>query len=57
MTHHDGTANYSVKENGEEKFWSSMHDVTDKQLRQDQLKIRVAECKTLIDEISDPKFP
>jgi len=57
MTHHDGTANYSVLENGEEKFWSSNHDVCDKALRQGQIKIRVAEVKTLIDEISDPKFP
>jgi len=57
MTHHDGTANYSVLENGEEKFWSSNHDVCDKALRQRQIKIRVAEVKTLIDEISDPKFP
>jgi len=34
MTHHDGTAHHSVKQNGEEKFWSSNHDVRDKELRQ-----------------------
>jgi len=33
MSHHDGTANYSVLKNGEEKYWSSDHDVTDKPLR------------------------
>ena len=57
ITHHDGTAAYSVLENGEEKFWSSNHEVTDKELRKGQTKIRVAECKTLMDEIFDPKFP
>lgn len=34
-----------------------MHDVCDKDLRNEQIKIRVSECKNLIDMISDPKFP
>jgi hypothetical protein len=33
MDHFDGTANYARKKNGDDKYWSSMHDVLDKKLR------------------------
>lgn len=29
----DGTASYAVNKNGEEKFWSSNHDIYDRKLR------------------------
>ena len=35
LDHFDGTCNYARKQNGEEKYWSSMHDVLDKKLRKD----------------------
>lgn len=56
IDHFDGTAQYARKQNGEEKYWSSMHDVLDKKLRQDQLEIRIGECINLIDEICEDKF-
>ena len=33
IDHFDGTANYARKQNGEEKYWSSNHDLLDKKLR------------------------
>lgn len=33
-----------------------MHDIKDKQLRIDQLKIRVEECRNFIDDIFEDKF-
>jgi hypothetical protein len=56
LDHFDGTANYARKQNGEEKFWSSNHDLLDKSLRQSQMKIRVEECTNFIDELFEDKF-
>lgn len=57
MSHFDGTANHSVKKNGETKFWSSMHDVKDIELRREQIKIRKAEVNGLIEDLMEPSFP
>lgn len=56
LAHFDGTANYAVKKDGSEKFWSSMHDVRDIELRREQIKIRKTEVRGLIDDISEEKF-
>lgn len=56
LDHFDGTCNYARKKNGDEKYWSSKHDVLDRQLRKDQLAIRVEECINLIDEIFEDKY-
>lgn len=56
LSHHCGTANYSCKRNGEEKYWTSMQDHRSIELRRSQIKYRREEIKQLIDDISDPKF-
>ena len=53
ITHHDGTANVSVLKSGEEKYWSSLDDQFDKELRKKQLGIRREEIKQFIDLLED----
>jgi hypothetical protein len=43
IDHYDGTANFSVLKNGENKYWSSKHDPYDKELRTNQIRIRRTE--------------
>lgn len=64
IDHFDGTANYSRKQRVpqepnlyDEKYWSSMHDWQDRQIRIDQMETRKEECKSLIDALFEDKFP
>lgn len=45
LTHFDGTANYSRKRNGDEKYWSSDVPHMDIEYRRGQLKIRKEEVR------------
>jgi cephalosporin-C deacetylase-like acetyl esterase len=56
IDHHDGTANYSVLKNGEQKYWSSKHDPYDKELRKNQIDIRKGEVINFIDDLYSSSF-
>jgi len=57
LDHFDGSANYSRKENGEEKFWSSIDTaVTDKERAREWLEIRKKEVTALIDDMFEDKY-
>ena len=49
LDHHDGSAYYSQKEDGQELFWSLDQDLQDIELRKKQLLIRENEVQNLID--------
>ena len=56
LDHHDGSAYYSQKEDGQELFWSLDQDLLDIDLRKKQLNIREREVKNLIDDLQNPDF-
>ena len=45
LDHFDGSAHYSIKENGEELYWSTEQNLTEVQVRKNQLKIRRKEVQ------------
>lgn len=56
LDHYDGSCYYTRKKNGDEKFWSSMHDPKDRELRDKQLEVRVSEVVHLIDEMHQTDY-
>ena len=56
LSHFDGTANYSKKKNGEEKYWTSHHPHQDIEFRRDCINVRKAEVQTLMNDMFSAKF-
>jgi predicted dienelactone hydrolase len=51
LSHFDGTASYSRKKNGEERYWTSNVPHLDIEYRRSQIKTRKDEVEQLIDDI------
>ena len=56
IDHHDGSAHYSRKENGDEVYWDLKQGLTDFALRVKQLKIREDEVQDCLNEMFQPNF-
>ena len=56
LDHFDGSCHYTVKRSGQEKYWSSLHDPKDKEIRNKQLQIRIQEINDLVDELQETDY-
>ena len=56
LDHHDGSAHYSRKRDGSEKYWSQKDDLMCLDMHQENLEVRAAEVKGLIDDMHEEDF-